>query len=120
MRLSGCAGTVRPAQGFPPIVDLAATGQPPQVFDRDLSDCNAFAIQVDNGKAAANGAIAGAIIGTIVGAAFGLRGSELAAVAAGGAVGGAVQNAQYAQYANMTQYQIVQGCLAGRGYSVIG
>ncbi len=136
--VSGCAGTVRPAQDFRPVVDakgsvpracmVAVIGQPPMlspecnfeaVYDTDVRECNAFALQVDRDKAAAGNAVAGAVIATLIGAAFGLRGSNLAAVAASGAAAGGVRGYNAADYANLTQYQIVQRCMAGRGYSVI-
>ncbi len=92
---SGCAGMVRPARDVRPIVDLAATGQPPEPFERDLRACNALAVQVDNVRQLQT-VPSGALIGTLVGAVFGLRGNDLAAIAAGSVIG-AVHNTQYAQ-----------------------
>lgn len=124
--VSGCAGTVRPATDFRPVVDVVGGARhcPDSSFscpelERDIQECNAFALQVDRDKAAAGRAVAGAVLGTIIGAAFGLRGSNLAAVAAGSAAAAGARGYVAADYANMSQYQIVQRCVAGRGWSVV-
>ena len=126
--LCGCVPAVRPATDFRPIIDTVSSRpiacQDDQcdvqgILQQDYHDCNLFAYQVNADQAAANNAVAGAVFMTILGAAFGLRGGNLAAVAAGGAVGGAVHGANVAAYANMTQYQIVQRCMAGRGWNVL-
>ena len=91
-------------------------GVDPAQYERDVAECQTFARQISQEQSAANGAVAGAILGLIVGAAFGLRNSNLGAVVAGGAAGGAARSAQYA---GMTQIQIIGRCMAGRGYSVL-
>jgi len=127
--IGGCARTVRPATDYKPVVDLVGGQRHCPVespycdmallLDQDTRECNAFALQVDRDKAAVNNAVAGAIFGTLIGAALGLRGRDLVAVAAGSAAGAGARGYVLADYANLSQYQIVQRCLAGRGWSVV-
>ena len=108
----GCA-TVRPSQ-YRPMIDTKGVDM--TQYERDVGECQAFARQIDQERSAANGAVAGAVFGLILGAAFGLRNSNLAQVTAAGAVAG---GARSAEYAGMTQIQIIGGCMVGRGYSVL-
>ena len=115
LALQGCAGVgLRPAVEYRPIVDTQNVI--PAQYEADVAACQEIARQVNAEQSAVNGAVAGAILGTLVGAAFGLRGRNLAAVAAYGAGSGAVH---YAEYAGMTQIQIIGRCMMGRGYNVL-
>ena len=110
--IAGCA-SVPPSQ-YRPMVDLK--GVPPDKYEQDVGECQAYARQIDQERSAAKGAVAGAVIGTVIGALLGLRGRNLAEVAAAGAVGGSTR---LAAEAGRTQIQIIQNCMSGRGYSVL-
>ena len=118
--LGGCA-TVPPAE-YRPIIDTQGVEQ--AAYEADLAQCQSYAQQIDRERSAANGAVAGAIAGAVLGLAFGalfgLRGHNLGQFAAGSAAGGAVgTSARVAAEAGRTQVQIIQNCMAGRGYKVL-
>ena len=116
---SGCmAGARRP------LVDVAMS--PAAVdgrsFEQDFADCNAYAQTVDVGQAAVNTAIAGAVLNAALGAAIGgiighgYAGQGAAIGAAGGGIDGLVAGAAAA---DARQQQIMNNCLAGRGWNVL-
>jgi hypothetical protein len=109
---AGCASVPRDYRPIidPKFGDMAA-------YESNLSDCKSFAGQIDAGNSAAAGAIAGAVVGVALGALFGLRGRNLTQL---GVAGAAIHGTRSAEYAGMTQVQIVQRCMIGRGYQVLG
>jgi hypothetical protein len=93
-----------------PIVDLK--GIDPEVFQRDLEECEAYADQVSIGEAAAKSAAVGAVIGAATGAIGGAAGEG----AGYGGIYGATSGGLNAE----REKQIVFArCLEGRGYRVL-
>ncbi len=111
LALTACASV---PTTYRPIIDTQ--GVNPAQYEQDVAECQQFARQIDAEKATAANAVAGAIFATALGALLGLRGRNLAQVAAAGAV---VQGTHGAAYANMTQAQIINQCMLGRGYKVL-
>ena len=109
--LAGCAST---AQVYQPIVDPAIGDQ--SQLPAALAECRALAEQVNQPGTAAAGAIAGAVFGMALGAILGARGQTLAQIAGGTALIGGTQTAGYA---GLSQMQIIQRCLANRGFAVL-
>lgn len=107
--LSGCAPVP-----YRPIVD---TGTPKGNYDADLQDCQDVASAVQPANTAAAGAVAGAVLGALLGAAVGLKGHYVANVAAFGAVDGAAHGLVYG---SVEWTGVVNRCMSGRGYNVIG
>lgn len=110
--LAGCAST---AQVYQPIID-PSIGDQARVHDA-LAECRALAEQIRQADRAAGGAVVGAVIGLAVGAMFGLRGQNLAALAGSTAL---VSGVRSAEYAGLSQEQVIARCLANRGYAVLG
>lgn len=104
-----------------PIVDTGRPGFDSYAYQRDLAECEAYADQVNPlGEAAggaAVGAVAGAAMGAIAGAFTGSAGTGAAMGAALGGTGGAIGGTGDAV---QRKREIVQNCLKGRGYSVLG
>jgi outer membrane lipoprotein SlyB len=111
--LGACASTYRP------VIDTR--GVDPAAYERDLEACRAYAAEVDpagSGIAgAAVGAGAGAVLGAVVGAFF--RAPALGA-AFGASVGGVEGAGTGAASGVRRQVGIIDRCLAGRGYRVLG
>ena len=107
--VSGCAPTQ-----YRPIVDY---GTPQGNYDGDLQDCQRLANNVQPANNVAAGAVAGAVLGALLGRAVGLNGSETARVAAWSAASGGVQGLAVGS-AQWTA--VVNRCMVGRGYNVIG
>ena len=107
--LSGCA----PAP-YRPIVDY---GTPKNDYDADVQDCQGVASAVQPANTAAAGAVAGAVLGALLGAAVGLKGHYVANVAAFGAVDGAAHGLAYG---SVEWTRVVNRCMVGRGYNVVG
>ncbi len=103
--LSACAS-------YQPVVDMK--GVKPEKYQKDLAECQNYAMQVDP----ANQALAGALIGAALGAAmvgsfddsYALSGAGTGAVA--GAAAGTGKGAQ-------DQVTIINNCMKGRGYKVL-
>ena len=108
--LSGCAMQPRGAS-YVPLVDMQGKDQ--ATFTRDVKDCQAYAQQR---MSAGEGAAAGAIAGALLGAALAPRGHRNYVAARAGGVGAAGGAAR----ATVNQENIIQRCLAGRGYNVLG
>ena len=106
--LSGCV-----AQPYHPIVDA---GRPLGNYDDDLDQCKAIASNVQPANNAVAGAIAGAIIGALLGKAAGLNNHYTGQVAATGAVAGGVNGLAYG---SIEWTNVVNRCMAGRGYNVL-
>src|SRR5580693_6982945 len=107
--LGGCA----PAP-YRPIVDY---GTPQGNYDGDLEDCQRLANNVQPANNAVAGAVAGAVLGALLGRAVGLNGSQTGNVAAWGAASGGVQGLAVGS-AQWTA--VVNRCMVGRGYNVVG
>ena len=110
--LAGCA-TVPTT--YTPVIDTQRVSDPAQ-YQTDLYQCQQYANQIDAARGAAAGAVLGAVIGVGVGLLFGLRGQALAQVAGVGALSGGVN---VAAEAGRSVVQIVNNCMAGRGYKVL-
>lgn len=110
--LSGCASV---PTTYAPIIDPKFGDM--AAYETNLNECRSFAAQIDAGNRAAAGAIAGAVVGVALGALFGLRGRDLAQV---GVATAALSGTRDAAYAGMSQVQIIQRCMSGRGYQVLG
>lgn len=103
--LAGCASK--------PIIDTKGVNM--AKYDEDLSECTAYAEQVEITRRAAGGAVAGAVVGAVIGAAVG--NSETAAQGAGaGGAGGAYRGADRAL---QEKDRVVKSCLRNRGYAVL-
>ena len=100
----GCAG-------YRPIVDMKGVDQ--AQYERDLSECQQYAEQVNvAGETATSGAI-GAGVGGAIGAVTSGR------VGTGAAVGAIVGVASGGSHAASGQKQVINRCLIGRGYRVL-
>jgi outer membrane lipoprotein SlyB len=97
-----------------PLVDTKNVNQ--AKYQQDLEECQAYAKSSwGAGTGAAVGAVGGAAVGEVLGRTTGNmrnRGHLAGGGAAMGALSGASKGAQH-------QRQIVQRCLAGRGYNVL-
>lgn len=113
LALSACAA-VQPPSSYVPIVDQR--GVDGARFAQDVQECQAYAHQIDVERTAANNAVAGAIVMGILSAALGGHTRANLGWAAAGAAAGAANGAAVA---GMTQVQIIQRCMMGRGYNVL-
>lgn len=111
--LTACATTVT----YEPIVDFKKVDR--NAYAVDLQECQRYAEKIENDALAAGiamallGAAAGAAVGDVYGDAG--RGAAYGAVVIGG-TGGAVQAGNVIN----RQETIVDNCLKGRGYKVLG
>ena len=106
--LSGCA-----VEQYRPLVD---SGVSRGSYEADIADCQQLAAQRPAAQQAAGGAAVGAVLGGLLAAAVGLRGNDVARVAAWGAANGGLQGAAVG---SAQQRDIVDRCMAGRGYNVV-
>ena len=96
-----------------PIVDMRGVNQ--AQYYADLSECQAYADEVETGRQVARGAVGGAVIGGAVGAVVG-NSNTAQRTAGAGAILGASRSAQGA----MTERErVIRNCLRGRGYRVL-
>ena len=109
--LAGCATT---AQVYQPIID-PAFGDPAKLPDA-MAECRSLAEQIQQADRTAGGAVVGAVLGIVVGAMFGLRGQNLAALAGSTAL---VSGVRSAEYAGLSQQQVIERCLTNRGFAVL-
>lgn len=111
--LSACVGD------YQPVVDMKGVNH--SKYQQDLAECRNYADQVDiGGNTATNalvGAGAGAASGAILGAITGSPGTGAAIGAAVGGIGGAGGTAARD---DVRQKNIINKCLKGRGYKVLG
>ena len=109
--LAGCATT---GANYRPIVDTKNIDF--NKYESDLRDCQSFATQTASaGQSAAAGAVAGAVLGAALAAAAGSR-YDRTSTARVGALSGAVGAGAEGE---RNQRNIINRCLAGRGYSVL-
>ena len=112
--LAGCA--TPPNSLYVPIVDHSIGDQ--AKLEASISECRSYAagIVAQRGNDAAAAALIGTALGIGLGAMFGLRGS---AMYAGGLTTGLVSGARNAEHSMDSEAQVIQRCLANRGYSVL-
>ncbi len=107
--LAGCA-----TGPYRPIVDTKGVSM--EQYNRDLQECQAYSAQTPGAvDSAANNAVAGALLGLVLGAIAG--GGIQNRMAGIGAITGGVRGAVDG---DNSQKSVVQRCMAGRGYSVLG
>lgn len=95
------------------IVDMKGVSR--SDYERDLTECQQYAEEVQVGRRAAGGAAGGAAVGAVIGAVVG--NSDTAKRAAGvGAVSGGAKGTARALH---ERHQVVRNCLSGRGYRVL-
>ena len=109
------------AQTYHPIVDMKDVD--PANYQQDLAECRQYAEQANP----AGEAVAGALLAAGLGAALGaITGSFDGAVsvatgaAAGAALGSTVGAASGGAHGVKRQIAVIDNCLRGRGYSVLG
>jgi hypothetical protein len=93
-----------------PIIDTAGVDM--DQYERDLSDCEQIATQVDTGGAAVKSAAAGAAVGAALGAVWGDIGTSAAGGAVTGGAGGLLS-------ADEEKARVVKNCMRNRGYAVL-
>jgi outer membrane lipoprotein SlyB len=110
--LVGCAATS--GANYRPIVDNK--GVDLNRYDSDLRECQSYALQTAGAAdSAAGGALAGALFGAVLAGAAGKNYSKSSSARVGavsGAVGAGVEGER-------NQKNIINRCLAGRGYRVL-
>ena len=110
--LVGCAATS--GANYRPIVDNK--GVDLNRYDSDLRECQSYALQTAGAAdSAAGGALAGALFGAVLAGAAGKNYSKSSSARVGavsGAVGAGVEGER-------NQKNIINRCLAGRGYKVL-
>jgi outer membrane lipoprotein SlyB len=113
LAVAGCAGSYRP------IVDMK--GVDAAAYERDLEECRAYADAVDPGAQAATGGLLAGGFGAALGAALGAIGGDPGfGAATGAAAGGITGTASAAAGCAGQQRAVIDNCLRGRGYSVLG
>lgn len=112
--LAACA-----AQNYNPVIDTKGVNM--AKYQQDLSECRALAAQVDGNTDTATDALVGAGVGAAGGAALGAITGSAGIGAATGAVVGAFGGGGYgALNSNERQKNILNNCLKGRGYRILG
>jgi len=111
--LAGCAAGLLDKAADQVIVDTG--GLDVEEYQRDLSECDALAQQVDISKRTLGGAIAGVVTGGVVGAILGNSDTAQEIGGTAGVVGGVKGNLQ----ARKEQQKVIKRCLQGRGYRVL-
>ncbi len=112
--LAACAATT-----YNPVID--PQGVDMGRYNQDLAQCRALAEQVDAAEDAGTDALIGAGVGAAGGAALGALSGDPGLGAATGAVIGAFGGGGTgALNANQRQKNIINNCLRGRGYRVLG
>lgn len=96
------------------IVDTKGVNE--QRYQQDLAECEVYSQQVSTGKTIAKRGTRGAVIGGAIGAIVG-DGSSTAKGAGVGAVAGSARDSREAEN---KKTQVIQNCLQGRGYKVLG
>lgn len=104
---AGCATHV-------PVIDTKGVDM--NAYTTDLGECQKYAEQINPAGTAAVGAGAGAVFGALLGATIGGRGSA----GYGARIGAAEGVGTGAAGGAGKQIQIINNCMAGRGYRVLG
>jgi outer membrane lipoprotein SlyB len=110
--LAGCKG-VEELTGSNPIIDTKGVNM--TQYDRDLSECQAYADEVEIARKAATGAVKGAVVGSVFGTIVG-NGRVAQRGAGVGAVGGGARGV--GDGLNERE-RVIRNCLVGRGYHVL-
>lgn len=119
--LASCAQNVGNRYTYEPVVDVKASGKTHEQYAIDLDECQKLAAQRDGTGEAVASAIAGALLGAALGGIVGhAYGAPQHGAAYGAGVGGITAGAKGAAAGHGNQQAIVQRCLTGRGYSVVG
>jgi len=111
--LAGCATGLLDKSADQIIVDTK--GLDIKEYERDLSECDVLAQQVDISKRTVDRAIGGAVVGSVDGRILGNSDSAREIGGTAGVVGGAKGNVQ----ARKEQQKVIKRCLQGRGYKVL-
>ncbi|MCS5593408.1 MAG: glycine zipper family protein [Porticoccaceae bacterium] len=111
--LAGCATGLMDKTADQVIVDTQ--GLDLNEYERDLSECDAFAQQIDISKRTVDRVIGGVVVGSVVGAILGNSDSAQKIGGTAGVVGGVKGNVQ----ARKEQQKVIKRCLQGRGYKVL-
>lgn len=121
LMLAGCAQNVNGRYQYQPVVDVKASGKTHDEYLTDLDECQQLAAQRDGTGEAVASAIAGALLGAALGGIVGhAYGAPQHGMAYGAGMGGIAAGAKGAAAGHQNQQSIVQNCLAGRGYRVVG
>jgi outer membrane lipoprotein SlyB len=112
--LIGCAG-------HRPIIDQKNVDM--NSYESDVRECQTYADMLSPGKTAIIGGVIGGAIGATVGAVIGLalHDSKLAGelMVMGAAIGGMKGAIEGGAVSGMSQVQIINECMEGRGYRVL-
>ena len=111
--LAACASSMEDLTRNNPIID--AKGVNLAQYNRDLSECEQYADEVEVAQKAAVGAVSGAVIGSVFGAVIG-NGNTAQRGAGIGAVGG---GARGVSDGIRERERVIKRCLMGRGYRVL-
>ena len=111
--LAGCATGLLDKAADQIIVDTQ--GLDLNEYERDLSECDALAQQIDISKRTRDRAIGGVVVGSVVGAILSDSDSAKRIGGTAGVVGGVKGNVQ----ARKEQQKVIKRCLQGRGYKVL-
>ncbi len=84
-------------------------------YERDLSECDALAQQINISKRTRDRAIGGVVVGSVVGAILSDSDSAKKIGGTAGVVGGVKGHVQ----ARKEQQKVIKRCLQGRGYKVL-
>ena len=121
LMLGACAQNVNGRYTYEPVIDVKASGKSQQEYLVDLDECQQLAAQRDGTGEAVAGALAGALLGAALGGIVGhAYGAPQHGMAYGAGMGGITAGAKSAAAGHGNQQSIVQNCLAGRGYRVVG
>ncbi len=97
-----------------PVIDKRGVNQ--AQYEQDLLECRHYAEEVDSARAVIVGSATGAVIGGAVGAAVGNSTTAQRSAGVGAILGGAKGGLRTVD----RKERIVQRCLQGRGYRVLG
>ncbi len=115
LTLSACAT----ASTYQPVVDMKNVN--PQKYQQDLAECRQYAEQVDVAGNGATDTLLGAGLGAAAGAALGaISGAPATGAALGATVGGFGGGGAGVANSVQRQQTIINNCLKGRGYNVLG
>lgn len=111
--LSGCTSHT-------PVIDFRSSNRTMAEYERDLAECQALASQRSVATDAALGTVGGAAVGAGLGAAVGaITGSAGRGALLGTAIGGIGGGTAMAGNTASSQRDIINRCMAGRGYAVL-
>lgn len=114
LALAGCA-----TANYTPVVDTKGIDM--MKYQQDLKECRALADQVDAVESGATDTLIGAGIGAAAGAALGaISGAPATGAATGAVIGGFGGGGAGTVNSLERQKNIMNNCLTGRGYKVLG